>query len=104
MGVSRYRRLQPQYATTREIAEITNQVLNGKTNNTGEFSTTTSSTTSTLYDERIGFDSVILLMPLDHDSSAELKDIYFTNFAKGSVVVNHGSHATARNYKYVIIG
>ena len=29
-----FRRLQPQYADTREIAEVTNLILNGKTNNT----------------------------------------------------------------------
>jgi len=52
MAVSRYRRLQPQYATTREIAEITNQILTGKINNTGEMELNDSATSTTINDER----------------------------------------------------
>ena len=98
-----YRKLNWQGGTPREVSEIVNNLVEGKSNNTGDFSTSTSSTTTTLYDERIGYNSVILFMPLDHDSSQELKDIYFTNFAKGSCTVNHGNHATARTYRYAII-
>ena len=99
-----YRKLPFQGGEPRLVAEVVNNCVEGKTNNSGEFSTTISSTTSTLNDERIGFNSVILFMPLDHNSSMELKDVYFTNFAKGSVTVNHGSHGVARNYRYIIVG
>ena len=99
-----YRKLPFQGGEPRLVSEVVNNCVEGKTNNTGEFSTTTGSTTSTLNDERIGFDSVILFMPLDSDSATELTSIYFTSFAKGSVTVNHGSHATARNYRYIIVG
>ena len=99
-----YRKLPFQGGEPRLVSEVVNNCVEGKTNNSGEFSTTTSSTTSTLNDERIGFNSVILLMPLDSDSAAELTSIYFTSFAKGSVTVNHGSHVTARNYRYIIVG
>ena len=99
-----YRKLNWQGGTPREVAEIVNNLVEGKSNNTGDFSTSTSSTTTTLYDERIGYNSVILFMPLDLNSAAELKDIYFTNFAQGSCTVNHGSHAVARNFRYIIVG
>jgi hypothetical protein len=98
-----YRKLNWQGGTPREVSEIVNNLVEGKSNNTGAFSTTVSTTTTTLNDERIGFNSVIAFMPLDHNSSQELKDIYFTNFAKGSCTVNHGSHAVARNYRYIIV-
>ena len=65
---------------------------------------TISTTTTTLYDERIGFNSVIVLMPLSANSAAELKDVYFSNFAKGSCTVHHGSHGTTREYRYIIVG
>ena len=99
-----YRKLPWTGGDPRSVAEIVNNLVEGKSNNTGDFSTTITSTSTTLYDERIGFNSVILFMPLDLNSAAELKDIYFTNFAQGSCVVNHGSHAVSRNFRYIIVG
>lgn len=47
----------------RQVSEVVNNLLDGKSNNTGEVTLNTSwATTTTFYDERIGFDSVILLM------------------------------------------
>ena len=100
-----YRKLNWQGGTPREVSEIVNNLVEGKSNNTGEITLAASGATSTtISDERIGFNSVILFMPLDHDSSAEIKDIYFTNFAQGSCTVNHGSHAVSRNFRYIIVG
>jgi hypothetical protein len=99
-----YRKLPWTGGDARSVAEIVNNLVEGKSNNTGDFSTATSTTTTTLSNERIGFNSVILLMPLDLNSAAELKDIYFDNFAQGSCTVNHGSHGVSRNYRYIIVG
>lgn len=99
-----YRKLPKAGGNPREISEVVNNLVEGKSNNTGEFSTTISATTTTLYDERIGYNSVILLMPLSLNSAAELKDIYFTAFAKGSCTVHHGSHGTTRTFRYLIVG
>ena len=99
-----YRKLPWTGGDPRSVAEIVNNLVEGKSNNTGDFSTTTSTTSTTLYNERIGYNSVILFMAKDHDSSQELKDIYFTNFAQGSCTVNHSNHATARNYRYIVVG
>ena len=66
-----FRRLQPQYADTREIAEVTNLILNGKTNNTGTFTLATGgATTTTIYNERISPDSQIILVPLTLSAAA----------------------------------
>lgn len=60
-----YRGLNPSGANTREISEVTNGILNGKTNNTGEITLATgNATTTTIYDERIGYNSIILLTPI----------------------------------------
>ena len=49
----------------RQVAEVVRGVMNGKTNNTGEITLATgNATTTTLYDERIGFDSLIFFVPL----------------------------------------
>lgn len=99
-----YRKLDPAGSTPREISEVVNNLIEGKSNNTGDFVTTALATSSTLYNERIGFDSVILFMPVNHDSAAELVDIYFDNFTQGSCVVHYGNHAAVRTYKYIIVG
>lgn len=66
-----FRRLQPQYADTREIAEVTNLILNGKTNNTGTVTLATGgATTTTIYNERISPDSQIILVPLTISSAS----------------------------------
>jgi len=109
MSVSRYRRLQPQYADTREIAEITNQILNGKTNNTGEVTlphgSGGGSATYTVNDERAGFNSVILFMPLSNTSAGKLTSIYVSSRSKGSFVITYNnSGSTDIELAYVIIG
>ena len=59
-----YRKLNWQGGTPREVSEIVNNLVEGKSNNTGTITLATgNATTTTIYDERIGYNSVILLMP-----------------------------------------
>lgn len=59
-----YRKLNPSGGTPREISEVVNNLLDGKSNNTGTFNLATGGAkTTTIYDERIGFDSSIALTP-----------------------------------------
>lgn len=60
-----YRKLPPMGGQPREISEVVNNLVEGKSNNTGEFTLATSgATTTTIYNERIGYESVILLEPV----------------------------------------
>jgi len=78
-----FRRLQPQYADTREIAEVTNQVLNGKLNCTGTFDLDTGwATTTTIYNERISPDSKIILVPFS--DVAETSTAPYGEFSKNT--------------------
>ena len=99
-----YRKLPFIGGDPRSVAEIVNNLVEGKSNNTGEFSTTISTTTTTLSDERIGFNSVIVIMPKDANSATELTSVFFDTFAQGSCTVHHGSYGTSRNYRYIIVG
>lgn len=68
-----YRKLNPAGAQPREISEVVNNLVDGKSNNTGVVTLATSgASTTTIYDERIGYNSVILFEPID--------DISATNF------------------------
>lgn len=59
-----FRVLPYQGGSPRQISEVVNNMMNGKTNNTGTVTLATgNATTTTLYDERISADSKIVLLP-----------------------------------------
>lgn len=59
-----FRILNPAGSNPREISEVVNNTMNGKTNNTGSITLATGwATTTTINNERIGYDSIILLAP-----------------------------------------
>ena len=88
--------------TPREISNVVNNILNGKINSTGNVTLTNSSATTTLYDARIGGDSVILFMPTTSDASTE--NIHVTGRQKGQATLNHASATTTRSYAYIVFG
>lgn len=69
---NQYRVLNPSGAEPREISEVVNNLMNGKSNNTGEVTLNTSwATTTTINNERIGYDSVIILVPYSAAAGAD---------------------------------
>ena len=98
-----FRNLPYQGAEPRQVAEVVNNTMNGKTNNTGSVTLTASTTTTTITDERLGFDSVILLSPLT--ANAATLTPYISTKAKGSVVITHANTANAdQDFDYIIVG
>lgn len=66
-----FRRLPPFGGDSRAVAEVVNNIMDGKTNNTGTVTLATGgATTTTITDARIGVDSVILLSPTDDISAS----------------------------------
>jgi hypothetical protein len=62
--------LPQQGGDARQVAEVVRGIMDGKTNNTGTIELATGGATSTtIYNERIGYDSVILLTPTSAISS-----------------------------------
>jgi hypothetical protein len=67
-----FRTVPPQGGTAREVAEVVRGIMNGKTNNTGTIDLATSwATTTTIYDERISYDSKIVLVPFSDPAEAD---------------------------------
>mgnify|MGYP000274172549 FL=1 len=66
-----YRKLPFQGGDPRTVAEVVNNLVEGKSNNTGTFELATGgATTTTIYNERIGAESQILLAPLSIGSAS----------------------------------
>ena len=104
MSRDMYRKLNWQGGTPREVSEVVNNLVEGKSNNTGDFTTTQSSTTSTIYDERIGYNSVILFTPMNDKAASEMASLYVQTLNKGSAVIHHGSHNFDCIFKYIVVG
>lgn len=67
-----FRRLPQQGGTPRDIAEIVNRILDGKINSVGNLTLATGNATSTtLYDERISEESLILFAPANAAASGD---------------------------------
>ncbi len=59
----------------------------------------TSSTTTSVIDEQMGVDKMVILTPLDANAASE--NIFVTN-ANGSFTLTHSSAGTARQFNYLI--
>ena len=63
---------------------------------------TTSSTTTTVTDKRMGEDQMVILTPTNANAAAE--NIYVSSKANGSFVLTHASAGTTRTFDYIIKG
>jgi hypothetical protein len=63
--LTQFQTLPPFGGDQRQVAEVVRGIMNGKTNNTGKITLATgNATTTTLYDERIGYESLIFFVPI----------------------------------------
>ena len=66
-----YRKLNWQGGTPREVSEVVNNLVEGKSNNTGDITLAAAGAVSTtIYDERIGYNSYIGLEPLSQTAAS----------------------------------
>lgn len=70
--MTQFRTLPPFGGDQRSVAEVVRGIMDGKTNNTGLITLATgNATTTTLYDGRIGFDSLIFFVPVSAAAEAD---------------------------------
>ena len=87
-------------ATQRETAEVVNRILDGGVNSVGSIELT-SGTETTLYDERIGYGSVILFTAR---GTNEFNLPFVKSKGKQEAVLGHSADATGVEFDYVIFG
>ncbi len=67
-----FRVLPYQGGSPREISEVVNNIMNGKTNNTGSVTIATGgATTTTITDARIGYGSKVILLPTSQTAASQ---------------------------------
>ena len=70
--MTQFRTLPVFGADNRAVSEVVRGIMDGKTNNTGTITLATgNATTTTLYDERIGYDSLIFFVPVSNAAEAD---------------------------------
>ena len=102
MSRNNFRRLSVLGDDELTLANVVNGILDGKVNSTGSVTLANSATTTTLSDDRIGGNSVILFMQTTSDASTVT--IHVTGRQKGQATLNHASATTTRSFDYVIFG
>jgi hypothetical protein len=91
-------------AGEREVAEVVRGIMDGRTNNSGYFTATTTSTTTTLYDQRIGYDSAIIFTPMNDKGAQEMSKLWVGTRSQGSAVIHHASNAHVCEFMYIVVG
>lgn len=99
-----FQTLPPFGGDQRQVAEVVRGVMDGKTNNSGYFTTATSATQTTLYDSRIGYDSAIIFTPMNDKGAAEMDKLWIGTRSQGSAVINHASNAHVCEFMYIVVG
>jgi len=89
----------------RLISNTVNNTLDGKLNSTGDVTLRASQATTTLVDERISLNSVIILEPTNANSNAAKTNLFVSAKTNGSATLTHASSSnTDQNFGYVVIG
>lgn len=89
----------------RLVSVYLNNTISGKLNSTGTVTLTASATSTTLTDERIGGNSIVLFMPTTATANTAKSNLYVSARIKGSATLTHASNAaTDQTFGYIIIG
>ena len=84
------------------VSNALNNTINGKLNSTGSVTLRASQTTTTLTDERIGGNSVILFMPTTANAKSGL---YVSARQNKTATLTHASSGNAdQTFGYVVVG
>lgn len=97
--------LNPEQASTSQIATTTNELLKGRANNVGEITLTPSVTTTTIEDTRIKQTMTAVLIPRTANAAAAMTNVYISAVADGSITLTHANTATIdRTFDYLLHG
>lgn len=95
----------------RRTVKVVNNIMEGKTNNTGSVTLSASSSTTTVTEAkgRVGQNTIILLMPTTANAATEFGagTLYISarNVANNQFTITHVNNSqTDRTFNYVLIG
>lgn len=102
-----FRTVSPDEQDQRKQNEIIRQMMDGKTNNTGEVTLTENQLTTEVIDYRSGSDSVLLFSPTTSNAALEVAagTMFVSSNDKQQFTITHANNSqTDRTFKYTVIG
>ena len=103
MTINSFSTLPPDSATSRQVSQVVNLLVDGKSNNLGTLTLSSSSTTTVVTDLRVGENSCILLMPTT--SNAANENVFVSSRGKQTFTLTHANASTTdRSFVYAVIG
>ena len=100
-----YRKLPWKGGNPREVSEVVNNLIEGKSNNTSTVILNTSGTETTVFNERVGLNSVILFVPRSANAAGETDHIFIKTKFKGSFIIGHRNHGHSDvELDYIVVG
>ena len=89
----------------RQIAQLANNLLQGKLNTVIQVTLTASSATTTVTDKRIGAYTGLFFSPLTADAAAAQSGLYVSAQQNGSATLTHANNAQVdRTFNVLLIG
>ena len=100
-----YRKLPWKGGNPREVSEVVNNLVEGKSNNTSTVILNSSGTETTVFNERVGLNSVILFVPRSANAAGETDHIFIKTKFKGSFIIGHRNHGHSDvELDYIVVG
>jgi len=91
-------------STERDVSEVVRGIMDGKTNNSGYFTTAITATTTTLFNPRIGYDSAIIFTPMNDKGAQEMAKLWVGTRSQGEAIIHHASNAHVCEFMYIVVG
>ncbi|MEB2554046.1 hypothetical protein [Burkholderia cenocepacia] len=89
----------------RQIAQLANNLLQGKMNTVIQVTLTPSTTTTTVSDKRIGANTGLFFSALTANAAGALTGLYVSSQKNGSATLTHANTATTdRTFNVLLIG
>jgi hypothetical protein len=89
----------------RQLARLSNNLLQGKLNTVIQVTLTANSATTTVTDARIGAYTGLFFSPLTADAASALSGLYVSSQVNGSATLTHANNAqTDRTFNVLLIG
>lgn len=94
------------FSTPRQIADVVNNIMRGKQNNTAEVTLANSATSTVVTNYVVGPKSVIIFMPITSDAATEQAagGFYVSAQQNNQFTITHSSTTTTRTFRYVVVG
>lgn len=88
----------------KKIVLVVNNLMSGKSNNTGKVFLTASATSTTVSNNLVNQNSIIILQPITEDAAEHFKDVWPIAGNKSFVINHNNNPSTDRELGYIIVG